>query len=101
MVGRPGLNPGTLGLKGSSRTLRGDALVSNVVCFQGIVLSSVGLVSWCCGNMRPVVRPPLATSSHWAGGRFSHRRTRKASSSKRVVERQAGLLELRDNEHLS
>jgi len=36
MVGRPGLNPGTLGLKGSSRTLRGDALVSNVVCFQGL-----------------------------------------------------------------
>jgi hypothetical protein len=55
-VGRPGLDPGTLGLKGTVNRFRGVGLVAHVVCFQGIVLFPVGLVSWCCGNMRPKMR---------------------------------------------
>jgi hypothetical protein len=37
-VGRPGLDPGTLGLKGTFNPLRCVGLVAHVVCFQGIVL---------------------------------------------------------------
>jgi hypothetical protein len=44
-VGRPGLDPGTLGLKGTFEVLRGVGLVAHVVCFQRIVLSFVGLVA--------------------------------------------------------
>jgi hypothetical protein len=58
-VGRPGLDPGTLGLKGTFHRLFCVGLVAHVYCFQGIVLSPVGLVSWCCGNMRPKMRPVL------------------------------------------
>jgi hypothetical protein len=61
LVGRPGLDPGTLGLKGTLRSLRDVSLVAPVACFQGIALSGVGLVSWCCRNMRPRMRPePMA-----------------------------------------
>ena len=35
----------------------GVGLVAQVVCFQGIVLSLVGLVSWCWRSMRPTMRP--------------------------------------------
>ena len=59
-VGRPGLDPGTLGLKGTVNRLRCVGLVAHVVCVQGIVLSCVGLVSWCWGNMRHVMRPVRA-----------------------------------------
>src|ERR1017187_3283455 len=59
-VGRPGLDPGTLGLKETFIQLRCVGLVAHVVCFQGIVLSCVGLVSWGCGNMRPKMRPVQA-----------------------------------------
>jgi hypothetical protein len=38
LVGRPGLDPGTLGLKGTFNPLRCVGLVAHVVCFQGIVL---------------------------------------------------------------
>src|SRR5665213_361954 len=57
LVGRPGLDPGTLGLKETLKVLLRVGLVAHVVLFQGIMLSCVGLVSWCCGNMRPKVRP--------------------------------------------
>jgi type IV secretory pathway TrbD component len=57
LVGRPGLDPGTLGLKGTCELLLCVGLVAYVFSFQGIVLWCVGLVSWCCGNMRPKVRP--------------------------------------------
>jgi hypothetical protein len=40
LVGPPGLDPGALGLKGTFNRL---------LC--------VGLVSWCCRNMRPKMRP--------------------------------------------
>jgi hypothetical protein len=53
LVGRPGLDPGTLGSKGTVKQLSRVGFVARVDCFQGIVLSYVGLVSWCCGNMRP------------------------------------------------
>ena len=56
-VGRPGLDPGTLGLKGTCELLWCVGLVAYVVRFQGIVLCSVGLVSWCWRNMRPKMRP--------------------------------------------
>ena len=59
MVGRPGLDPGTLGLKGTYEVLLCVGLVAHVVCFQGNALSPVGLVSWCCRNMRPKMRPVL------------------------------------------
>ena len=36
LVGRPGLDPGTLGLKGSSRVLRGDAIINDCLCFKGL-----------------------------------------------------------------
>ena len=54
LVSRSGLDPGTLGLKGSSRVLRCVGHVAHVVCFQGNAMSCVGLVSWRCRNMRPV-----------------------------------------------
>ena len=57
MEGRPGLDPGTLGLKGTVNPLRGVGLAAHVVYFQGIVLSCVGLVSWRWGNMRLKMRP--------------------------------------------
>ena len=57
LVGRPGLDPGTLGLKGTCELLWCVGLVAYVVRFQGIVLCSVGLVSWCWRNMRPKMRP--------------------------------------------
>jgi hypothetical protein len=37
-VGRPGLDPGTLGLKGTFHRLFCVGLVAHVYCFQGIVL---------------------------------------------------------------
>jgi hypothetical protein len=37
IVGRPGLDPGTLGLKETINRLRCVGLVAHVVCFQGIV----------------------------------------------------------------
>ena len=37
-VGRPGLDPGTLGLRGICQQLRRVDLVVHVVCFQGITL---------------------------------------------------------------
>jgi hypothetical protein len=37
-VGRPGLDPGTLGLKETLRRLSCVGLVAHVVCFKGIVL---------------------------------------------------------------
>jgi hypothetical protein len=51
-VGRPGLDPGTLGLRGTLELLRGVGLVAHVAEFQGIALSRVGLVAWCSRNMR-------------------------------------------------
>src|ERR1019366_3723740 len=69
LPGRPGLDPGTLGLKGTSRGLCDVALVDNSHCFRGngvvscrsrLVLFLVSLVSWCCGNMRPKMRPVQA-----------------------------------------
>jgi hypothetical protein len=54
LVGRPGLDPGPLGLRGTVRWLLCVGLVAYAVCFQGIVLPCVALVSWCCRNMRPV-----------------------------------------------
>jgi hypothetical protein len=62
-VGRPGLDPGTLGLKGTCRWLFCVGLVAHVVCFQGIVLFCVGLVSWCWRNMRPT-RTRLYSTCH-------------------------------------
>ena len=56
-MGRPGLEPGTLGLKGTFYRLFCVGLVAHVYCFQGIVEFCVGLVSWCCRNMRPKMRP--------------------------------------------
>ncbi len=62
----------------------GVGLVAHVVSFQGIELSPVGLVSWCCRNMRPKMRPILkrgvARSSFdhllvTAGGFVSAKRT--------------------------
>jgi hypothetical protein len=44
LVGRPGLDPGTLGLKGTYKTLLSVDLVVLVVCFQGNALLSVDLV---------------------------------------------------------
>jgi hypothetical protein len=38
-------DPGTLGLKGTSRTLRDVAVVAHVVYFQGGALFGVGLVA--------------------------------------------------------
>jgi len=38
MVGRPGLDPGTLALRGTRQQLRCVGLVVHVVCFQGITL---------------------------------------------------------------
>jgi hypothetical protein len=35
LVGRPGLDPGTLGLKGTVRSLCDVALVENSPCFEG------------------------------------------------------------------
>ena len=52
-VGRPGLDPGALGSSEACGRLLCVGLVAHVVCFQAIVLSRIGLVSWCCGNMRP------------------------------------------------
>src|ERR1019366_6917249 len=57
IVGRPGLDPGTLGLKGTFHRLFCVGLVAHVFCFQENVLFCVGLVSWCCRNMRPKMRP--------------------------------------------
>jgi hypothetical protein len=56
-VGRPGLDPGTLGLKGTCKLSLCDSLVAYVFSFHGNVLILVGLVSWCCRNMRPKMRP--------------------------------------------
>ena len=56
-VGRPGRDPCTLGSKGTFKRLPCDGLVANVDCFRGIVLSCVGLVAPCWGNMRPTMRP--------------------------------------------
>jgi len=44
LVGRPGLDPGTLGLKGTCKVFRSVGLVAHVFCFQGIVSRGVGLV---------------------------------------------------------
>jgi hypothetical protein len=44
-VGRPGLDPGTLGLKETFKVLRGVGLVGLVVCFHGNPLFYAGLVS--------------------------------------------------------
>ena len=44
-VGRPGLDPGTLGLKETFNLLRSVGLVAYVLSFQGNVLFCVGLVS--------------------------------------------------------
>jgi hypothetical protein len=60
-VGRPGLDPGTLGLKGICELLLWVGLAAHIVCLQGNALSLVGLVSWCRRNMRPKMRPV------WAG----------------------------------
>jgi len=57
LVGRPGLDPGTLGLNGTFQLLFCVSLVAHVHCYQGIVLFCVGLVSWRCRNMRPKMRP--------------------------------------------
>jgi hypothetical protein len=38
LVGRPGLDPGTLGLKGTFHRLFRVGLVAHVHCFQGIAL---------------------------------------------------------------
>jgi hypothetical protein len=46
-VGRPGLDPGTLGLKETFELLPGVGLVAHVYCFQGNVLFCVGLVALC------------------------------------------------------
>ena len=43
-VGRPGLDPGTLGLKGTFQSLFRVGLVAYDFSFQGIVLSYFGLV---------------------------------------------------------
>jgi hypothetical protein len=59
--GPQGLDPGTLGLKGTCKLLLWVGLAAHVVCLQGNALSLVGLVSWCCRNMRPKMRPV------WAG----------------------------------
>jgi hypothetical protein len=56
-VGRPGLDPGTLGLKGTFHRLFCVGLVAHVHCFQENVLFCVGLVVWCCRNMRPKMWP--------------------------------------------
>jgi hypothetical protein len=44
LVGRPGLDPGSSGLKGTVKRFRCVGLVAHVICFQGIVLSCVGLL---------------------------------------------------------
>lgn len=44
-VGRPGLDPGNLGLKGTCDWLRSVGLVTHIVCFGRIVFFRVGLVS--------------------------------------------------------
>jgi integrase len=59
-VGRPGLDPGTLGLKGTFHRMFCVGLVAHVFSFQGTALSLVGFVSWCCRNMRPEMRPARA-----------------------------------------
>jgi len=56
-VGRPGLDPGTSGLKGTCGWLLCVGLVAYVFGFQGNVLFLASLVSWCCTNMRPKMRP--------------------------------------------
>jgi len=57
LVGRPGPDPGTSGLKRTVNRLRCVGLVAHIVCFQGTVMFFVGLVKWCCRNMRPKMRP--------------------------------------------
>jgi hypothetical protein len=60
LVGRPGLDPGTLGLKGTFYRSFGVGLVALVFCFQESVLFLVSLVSWCCRNIRARPGPPEA-----------------------------------------
>ena len=57
LVGRPGLDPCTLGLKGTCELLLCVGLVAYVFSFQVNVSFLVSLVSWCCRNMRPKMRP--------------------------------------------
>jgi hypothetical protein len=56
MVGRPGLDPGTLGLKGVFGGSQLVALVSNSHFLQGAASPLVGPVSWCCIKMTPKAR---------------------------------------------
>ena len=63
LVRRPGLEPGTCCLRESLGWVSYVGLVAYVVCFQEILLSRVGLVSWCCGNMRPKPQSTVELSS--------------------------------------
>jgi len=63
LVGRPGLDPDTLGMKETFNLFRGVGLGAHVDCFQGIVLFCVGLVTRCCRNMRPKKKPFLGYRS--------------------------------------
>ena len=56
-VGRPGLDPGTLGLKEVFEGLLTGSPVVSVVCFHENVSPLVTLVSWCRRKMRPEMRP--------------------------------------------
>jgi hypothetical protein len=53
LVGRPGLDPGTLGLEVTFQWLRGVALVENSLSFEGDRLVDVGLVLWRCSKSKP------------------------------------------------
>jgi hypothetical protein len=55
--GPPGLDSGTLGSKGTVRQLRYLSFAAHFDCFKGIALYCVDLLSWCCGSMKPKMRP--------------------------------------------
>ena len=56
-VGRPGLDPGTLGLKGSFSCFVVLRSSPNVCVSKGFVSLLDEQVSWCCSKMRPEMRP--------------------------------------------
>src|ERR1017187_10556726 len=58
-VGRPGLDPCTLGSKGTFKRLPCDGLVANVDCFRGIVLSCVDLGGRRIIKKNTTIRPLL------------------------------------------
>jgi len=60
---RLGMDHGTLGLKGTFHRLFYVGLVAHVHCFQENALFCVGLVLWCCRNMRPKIRPTRARAN--------------------------------------